>query len=74
LVRKAGPLAALLIGALLITVIQLVPLLGFLAFLVFMLLALGSAALSGYGTSTDWLSRRLSAQPPVRPAPPAAPQ
>jgi hypothetical protein len=55
------PLAAVLAGALIIVVAQAIPFLGAVVFLVFMLMALGSTALSGYGTSADWLDRRLGA-------------
>lgn len=74
LVSQSGPLAAVVIGALVITLVQLIPIVCFLAIPVFVLLALGSAALSGYGTAPDWLQQQLAARPAVPPAapPPAA--
>ncbi len=63
LARGRGPLVAILLGAVLITVLQLIPLLGLFAFLVFFLLALGSAALSGYGSAMDWLPQRFAGRP-----------
>ncbi|MFQ5818320.1 MAG: hypothetical protein ACE5H2_10270 [Terriglobia bacterium] len=70
LARGVTPLVALLLGALLITILQLIPFLGLLVFLVFVLLALGSAALSGYGSATDWLPRQFATRPAT---PPTAP-
>lgn len=73
LARNAAPLLALLLGAALITILQLIPVLGFFLFLVFVLLAYGCAALSGYGSATDWLQRRFggraAAPPPAAPPP-----
>jgi hypothetical protein len=65
----ASGVGAVLIGAILITVLQLIPLLGAFVLLVFTVLALGSAALSGYGTAADWLVRQFSTTAGV--APPA---
>lgn len=73
LARSVGPLGALLLGALVITILQLLPVLNFLAFPIFFLLALGSAILSGFGTAPDWLSRQFSPPSPQTPPPPAAP-
>lgn len=71
--RSSGPLVAVLLGALLITILQLLPVLGLFVWLVFIVLALGSAALSGYGTATDWLQQQFAGRPVVPPAaPPAA--
>lgn len=61
--RRSGPLLALLVGVALITALQMIPFLGLLLLLVFVLLALGSAAVSGLGTSPDWLLRQLGTQP-----------
>ncbi|MFQ5663036.1 MAG: hypothetical protein ACE5HL_04320 [Terriglobia bacterium] len=70
---RSGPLAAVLLGAVVITILQLIPFAGFLIFLVFALLALGSAALSGYGTATNWLPQQLSTPTSIPPpSPPAA--
>lgn len=70
LARSSAPLLALLLGAVLITVLQCIPLLGFLLFIVFSLLAFGCAALSGYGTATDWLQRQLAGRAAVPPTVP----
>ncbi|MFQ5696315.1 MAG: hypothetical protein ACE5HB_10030, partial [Terriglobia bacterium] len=65
-----APLLAVLLGAVLITLLQFIPLVGFFAFLAFGLLALGSATLSGYGTAADWLPRQFA---PRTSGPPASP-
>jgi hypothetical protein len=59
--RRAGPLARVFLGALLIIVIQTVTL--FLAMPVFMLLGFGAAVQSGFGSSTDWLTRQFGGAP-----------
>jgi len=71
LAGRRNPLVAALLAAMLITLLELVPILGFLTFAVLGLLALGSAVLSGFGTTTDWLpklfSRRQAPSSPVSP-------
>lgn len=59
-----APVVAVLVGALVITLLQVVP----LVLPVFALLALGAAVLSGYGSDTDWLSRQMAGQLPPPPA------
>ena len=61
--KSSGPLAAVLLGALLVTIFQAIPLIGWLGFAIFSMMALGSAVLSGFGTSTDWLVRRGQGEP-----------
>ncbi len=71
--RQVRPLTALLLGALIVTLVQFIPLLGLFAFLVFSLLAFGCAVLSGFGKSTAWLQRQVTgAQPVGTPTPPAS--
>ncbi len=71
--RGKSPLVGVMLGTVLITALQLVPVLGWLAFLVFMILALGSAAASGFGRATDWLPRRFAGRAVVPPpSPPTA--
>lgn len=69
LFRESSALSAVLLGALVITLLQLIPLAGLLVFLAFSLLALGTVALSGFGTSPGWLHNRFVIS---RPAPPPA--
>ena len=66
LLPSSSALAAALLGAVLVTIIQLIPIIGQIAFMVFSMIALGSAALSGFGTSIDWLVERTSPGPAVR--------
>ncbi len=67
LVSTAGAMAATLLGAVLVTILQLIPVLGWMAFCVFSLMAMGSALLSGFGTATDWLIKRERLDPIPRP-------
>lgn len=63
LVGGSGPLAAALLGAVLVTILQLIPIVGWVAFMIFSMMALGSAVLSGFGTSVDWLTQRTKTHP-----------
>jgi hypothetical protein len=66
--KGAGPFTAVMLGALLLTLIQLVvPLLGILAGLIFAFLGLGSALLSGWGAHPNWLTQRMSSAPAAPP-------
>jgi hypothetical protein len=68
LLSGSSPLAATLLGAVLVTVLQLIPVVGWMAFFVFSLMAIGAALLSGFGTSTDWMIKRDSTAVIPRPA------
>lgn len=69
--KTTGPLAALLLGVLLISLLQALPFAGFLASLFFGPLALGVAALTGFGSAPDWLQRQFTGSHPAPgPAPP----
>ena len=68
LARNAGPMGALIAGALLVVVLQAVPVLGIFAVTIFGLLALGGAALSGLGSDPEWLAQRLSNRAAIPPA------
>lgn len=65
-----GTVAALVLGAVIISVLQLIPIFGVALFVVFVLLAIGSAGVSGFGTTTDWLSR--GSTPPAQGSRPAS--
>ena len=68
MVRTSGVVVPAVLGSALIGLIQLIPVLGwFIAWPIFGLLALGSAALSGFGTSVDWMLRRSEVEPAPRP-------
>ncbi len=58
--KDAGPVAALLLGVLVIYLLQVIPFAGFLASLFFGPLALGVAALTGFGSAPDWLPQQLT--------------
>lgn len=57
LLPASSALAAAVLGAVLVTLLQAVPVLGWAAFLILALLAIGAAVLSGFGSSTEWLIR-----------------
>lgn len=68
LIRSGGVMAPAVFGSGLVGLIQLIPVIGwFIAWPIFGWLALGSAALSGFGTSVDWMMQRSEAQPVPRP-------
>jgi cytoskeletal protein CcmA (bactofilin family) len=66
-----APLGAVILGAIVIGLLQAIPLLGLIPALLFSLFALGSVALSGFGTSPDWLSQHFSSHPSPPNVPPA---
>ncbi len=69
LVSNGSAMGSTVLGAILITFVQLIPLLGwFLLWPIFSLLALGAAVVSGFGTSIDWLLRRAETEPIARPS------
>jgi hypothetical protein len=68
ILRNAGVLGAAFTGALLITFIQFIPIIGWLVTFMFWNIAIGSAVLSGFGTSVDWLLARSDSDPWSRPA------
>ncbi len=72
LIKGGTGMGATILGAILITVIQLIPLIGwFIAWPIFGFLSIGAAVLSGFGTSVDWLLPRseteMIARPPHEP-------
>ena len=67
---RAGPLVAVLLGAVLITILQPIPIVGWLAGFIFFMMALGVPLLSGFGTSPDWLTARARRTPTVAPSNP----
>lgn len=74
--KTTGPLATLLLGVLVIYLLQAIPFAGFLASLFFGPLALGVAALTGFGSAPDWLLRQFAGGHPSSgpvPPPPANP-
>jgi hypothetical protein len=67
LTQGSDSLGAVCLGALLMTLLQFVPFLGVLFCLIFALLAMGSAAASGYGKAPDWLPNQFATRQPVPP-------
>lgn len=68
LVASGSPMGATVLGAILVTIVQAIPVLGwFIIFPIFGFMALGSAAMSGVGTSVDWLMPRRETDPIPRP-------
>jgi len=68
-VRSRSMQATGVLGAILATIIQMIPIIGwFIVTPVFAFLALGSAILSGFGTSVDWMVPRSEVDPVPRPA------
>jgi hypothetical protein len=65
----SNSLGHVLLGAGLITILQVIPLIGPLFLAIFVVLALGGAVLSGLGTGTNWLLKSL----PWYKAPPSSP-
>ena len=70
LAGSLAPLGAVILGALVIGLIQAIPLLGLIPAFLFSLFALGSVALSGFGTAPDWLAQRFSSHPSSPNTPP----
>lgn len=59
LLSKIHPMTATMLAATLIILIQAIPLIGWSVMLVIWNVAIGSAVMSGFGTSSDWLAVRL---------------
>jgi hypothetical protein len=53
--KGASPMAALILGAIVVAVAQSIPLIGFFLVIVFALAAVGTAITTGFGTHSDWL-------------------
>ena len=53
--KGASPIAALILGAIIVAVVQSIPLIGFFLVIVFALAAVGTAITTGFGTHSDWL-------------------
>jgi len=70
LTRVGGSLQAALAGALLLTLLQLIPIAGVFVFLAVILLAPGCAVLSGFGSGANWLLSLLEHGQPGLGSPP----
>jgi hypothetical protein len=58
--RAASPVAAIVIGAIIIGVAQAIPVLQFIFGFILLMFALGAAALTGFGTHPEWMEQRMS--------------
>ena len=56
MVRRAGPVPAAFLGAILVTILQMIPIVGWIVAFVFSVMALGIPVASGFGTAVDWMS------------------
>lgn len=61
--RSSSPVAAVVIGAIVIAVAQAIPFLQFLFGFVLLMFALGAATLTGFGTHPEWLERKMGPGP-----------
>ena len=50
---------AAFLGAVLVTILQIIPIVGWIAFVIFFPLALGVAVTSGFGTAVEWMDSRF---------------
>ena len=65
--RAASPVAAIVVGAVIIGVAQAIPLLQFVFAFILLMFALGAAALTGFGTHPEWIEHRMGGpRAPVR--------
>ena len=62
------PVTSAVVGAALIVFVQLLPVVGWLVMVVLWNVAIGAAVMSGFGTSTDWLTARTEGRALRRPA------
>ena len=58
LAPRANAVLAAFLGAILVTIIQMIPVLGWIAGFIFFLIALGTPVVSGFGTAVDWMGGR----------------
>ena len=52
---RANPVLAAFLGAVLVTILQMIPVLGWIVGFIFSIIALGIPVTSGFGTAVDWL-------------------
>ena len=55
--RGAGPMGAVIIGAIVVAVAQSIPFIGAFLFCVFALAAVGAATVTGFGTHSEWMGQ-----------------
>jgi hypothetical protein len=59
LARNAGPFAVVVIGVVVLQIVALIPVIGWAIFAFVLMVALGSAVLSGWGETPYWLAKRI---------------
>ena len=60
LLPHVNTMPAAFLGAVLVTILQIIPIVGWIAFVIFFPLALGVAVGSGFGTAVEWMGSRLN--------------
>lgn len=58
LAPRANAVLAAFLGAILVTIIQMIPIVGWIAGFIFFMMALGTPVVSGFGTAVDWMGGR----------------
>lgn len=69
LFSSRAKLTATVAASTLVIMLQMIPVIGWMVALALWNIAIGAAVLSGFGTSTDWLSARMSSTAPGRSVP-----
>ena len=59
LLPQVNTMLAAFLGAVLVTILQMIPIVGWIAFVIFFPLALGVAVTSGFGTAVEWMDSRF---------------
>lgn len=60
LLPQVNAMLAAFLGAVLVTILQLIPVFGWIAGMIFFLMALGVPVTSGFGTAVGWMDSRLN--------------
>ena len=59
LLPHVNTMLAAFLGAVLVTILQMIPIVGWIAGMIFFLMALGVPVTSGFGTAVEWMDSRL---------------
>lgn len=63
LAPRANAVLAAFLGAIFVTIVQLIPIVGWIAGFIFFMMALGTPVVSGFGTAVDWMGGRPNTPP-----------
>ena len=66
LLPQVNAMLAAFLGAVLVTIIQMIPIVGWIAGMIFFLMALGVPVTSGFGTAVGWMDSRLNRRSEAR--------